>query len=184
MTYSLDFTISDLKSIGFKASQNKIKEQELTGLTKVNVDMKHSFTAFMLIDLDRDFPYAIKVVMKTATSSLTHYSLFPTISRPKKDLKTFSFSTSPSCPRIGDEFEVSFNVTGHEATKSDWVGIFKEEGSYVTYAYNADQAKNGIFFFEIDKNQYIPNTKYVLKYMTQDKGGDKTIMASEPFTFE
>lgn len=180
MSNTWDFIMDDFKSIGFKATQENVKEYEMSNMCKRNDTLKHYVNVYFLIDFEREMPYAFKIVMKSSTSSITHYCLIPSIPKPKKGLSPLSIGISPSCPTLGDELEVTFNVQGHEPSTTDWIGIYTDEVNYITYQTNSYQKKYGIAFFELD-GKFTKNTKYTCKYFSSQK---KLICTSSEFTIE
>jgi len=84
---------------------------------------------------------------------------------------------------MNQEFYLSFNVEGHQANSSDWLGVFPDgtEGKdgYLTYVYNSPESKYGLLPITI--SNATSGQKYIVKYV----GTTGNIVAvSAQFLFE
>lgn len=108
-----------LHHAAFHAKQLLQREYELTELKSENGQT--SIQVYAMVDPEVGITYALKVVIRTSTSSATGYFLIPYLTS-----QDFSFSVEPKQVEPGEEITIGWDIP--KATQDDRIGLYKSNG--------------------------------------------------------
>lgn len=126
---------SALPHLAYLAKQAHKEEYLMEDMKKEGKDA--SILPYLLVDLENQKPYAIKVCINTPTSSSVGYLRLPCY-----NMKSSSISLEPQKVVAGGELLIKWSVPF--TSEKDWIGVYAYHGkSSILYEYNSKSETSG-----------------------------------------
>ncbi|KAL5509484.1 hypothetical protein EMCRGX_G004871 [Ephydatia muelleri] len=126
---------SVLPHLVYLAMQAHVEEYPIEDMKKEGKGS--SIIPYLMVDLGKQRPYAIKVVINTSSSSAIGYFRLPCY-----DMKSSTISLEPQKVMVGCELQIRWSVP--VTSEKDWIGVYTCHGkSSLTYEYNKHSETSG-----------------------------------------